>query len=140
MMKCPIYAAFEDRKIPFDGVGMNISAYVFADAVVDRTVINEFATDLFRRAAFVGHDFGFCGDLILKDRTQIGGIDGGDMVRADLAATLYKSKYGLFTDAASTFVLALAAMFVLLQAANESFVNLNDLAFAAEHVGIGVAQ
>ena len=132
VMECSVNAALEDGKVAVHRVGVSIAAHVPADTVVDRTVTGELAADFFRCRAFVGHDVRFGGHLLLKDGAEIVGIDGRNVVRADLAAKLDKRKYGFLANAASALVLALAAMLVLLQSTDERFVNFNRLAVAAK--------
>jgi hypothetical protein len=71
-------------------------------------------------------------ELRLDDWAQIVRANGRDMVRANLAEPLDKRKHRFLANSARCEVLALATVFVLLQSANECFVNLDHLAFAAK--------
>jgi hypothetical protein len=71
-------------------------------------------------------------DLSLGDWAQIVRASGREMVRANLAVPLDKREHRFLANSTRSEVLALAAVFVLLQSANERFVNLDDLTFAAK--------
>src|SRR5713101_5971330 len=124
-------AAFQDREITFNRVGMHVAAHIFADAVIDGIVLLIQAAKALRCCAFVGINNGRAVKLGLKDRSQVLGVDLGDMMRANATLALYKRVNRLFANAARALVLTLAAMLVLLQSADESFIHLGGLAFAA---------
>src|SRR5580692_3741109 len=107
MMECAIHAAFENRKITFGRVYVSVTTDIFSDAVIDGTVLCKFAPGALCSRAFVGHNMRFCGHLFLKNRAEISGIDGRNMMGANLSFALDKRKHGFLADAASSEMLAL---------------------------------
>src|SRR5712692_6059261 len=71
MVISAINAALEDRKVSLNRVGMRIATHILASAMIDRTVLGKFATDLLSCAALVGHDMSVGMDLSLNNRTQV---------------------------------------------------------------------
>jgi hypothetical protein len=67
-------------------------------------------------------------------------LTAGNVMRANLAAAFDKREHGFLADASGSKVLAFAGVLVLLFAADERFVNLNNLSFTAQEIRIGFAQ
>ena len=127
----PIDRALHDGKVALNGVGVNVAANVIASTLVDGTVQRKLAADFLSGPAFVRHDLCSAVDLSPDDWAQIVRANGGDMMRAHLAVPLDEREHRFLANSARSEVLALAAVFVLLQSANERFVKLDHLAFAA---------
>src|ERR1700674_4918027 len=118
-----IDAALHDREIALNRVGVHVATGVLADAVIDRSVLIEKTAQALRCCTFVCVDDSRTINLSLNNRAKVLRIDGRDMVRANTAAALDKRIDRLFTNAARSFVLTLAAVLVFLQTADESFVH-----------------
>src|SRR5260221_478395 len=91
-------APLEDRKVALNRVRMHVSTDILARAVIDGTMLAEFATDLLGRSAFVGHDVGSTVDLSFNDRAKVRRSDSGDMVRANLAAAFNEREHSFLTN------------------------------------------
>jgi hypothetical protein len=131
----PIDRAFEDGEIALNRVRMHIASDILSSAVIDGTVPSEFAANFLSGPAFVRHNTGRAVYLSLDNRPQLLSGNGRDVVRTNLATPLDKREHGFLAGTASSKVLALAAVFVLFQSADERFVNFDGLAFAAELCG-----
>ena len=114
MMIYTVDAAFKDGEVAFNRVCMNVSANVFADAVVDGTVKDEFTPDFLRCATFICHDKRGSVDLCRDNWAQCGGIDRRDMMRFDATAALDQGKHSFLASAAGSDVLALVAVLILM--------------------------
>src|ERR1700674_4100951 len=119
MMIDAMNTAFEDGKVAFNCVGMGVAANIFAGTMVDRAVFGKFAADLLRGSAFVCHDMRCGMDLSFRDLTQIVGSDRWNVVRTHLTFAFNQREHGFLAGAACSGMLALAAMLVLFQSADE---------------------
>src|ERR1700730_14364893 len=102
MMVHAIDAALEDRKISFDCICVDIAANIFANAVVDGTVKDEFTPDFLSGATFVCHDKHGRVDLCRNDWAQCCGCDRRDVMRLNATAALDQSEDSFLTSAASS--------------------------------------
>ncbi len=136
----PVYPALENRKIAFDSIGMDIATHIFANAVVHHAVLLEASPQAFGGRAFIGHNEGRGIDLRFDNGAKRLGRDGGDMVRLYPTAALDQCEDGFLAGAASTEMLALAGVLVLLQAADKSFIDLDHLALCAQPRKLAIAH
>src|ERR1700737_390511 len=119
-------------EIAFNRVGMNVAVNIFANAMIDGPVKDEFAADFLSRATFVCHNKRGRVDLCRNDWTQCCGCDRRDMMRFNATATLDQCEDSFLTSTASSDMLALIAVLVFLKSADKRFVNLNLLALATK--------
>jgi hypothetical protein len=111
---------------------VSIATNVFTGAVIDKTVLYKAMSKCHINGAFISHEMRIIVDLRFDNRPQVACIDGGNVMRANMAFALYQRKNGLLASAAGSKMLSLGAMLVLFQTADERFVNLDGLAFATE--------
>src|SRR5260370_41731654 len=122
-----IDAAFHDREVALNRIGMHGAAHIFADAVVNRVMPVELASGLFHRATLIGVDVARSVQLRFKDGGQRFGGDLRNVMRTNATTTLYKGHHGFFAYATRAGMLALAPMLVFLQTAHKGFVYFNGL-------------
>ena len=101
-------AAFEDREISLNRIGVSVAANVLIGAVVDRFVAGELFSDVVVLAAFVRHQRRLAADLSNQDRAQRLAAHLWHMERADLSAALDQSECHFFASAADVALVALA--------------------------------
>ena len=68
MLVNAFHTSLEDREITFDGVGVNVSANVFALAVLYYAVFCKLLADSGVMSGFVSHQTGFARDISQNDR------------------------------------------------------------------------
>src|SRR5690606_16147002 len=120
---CSDDAAFDDAEIAFNRVRMHVAPNVLADAVIDGSMGG--ATVVDARPAVIAHCASFGCDLRVKDRTKRLAGHGRQVMRTDTTAALHKAEHGLFAAASASRMGALAAVLVLLFAANIRFIKLD---------------
>lgn len=131
--------ALEDREIVLDGVGVRVASHVFLDTVVDALVARELIAHQAVLPGIVGHEPGAAIYLRHQDRAQRLGVHLGHVMRAHEAATLDQGERDLLARPADRAG-ALAAMLVLLLAADIGLVRLDRLAFAAKRASMKLAH
>lgn len=125
-------APLQDAEVVLDGVGVSVAADVFV-RLVGYAFMVEVATHMAVLAGIVGVQLGLPVDLSHDDRPQVRGGDAGDVHGADATIALDQRARGFLAPApAQTALGALATMAVLFLAADEGFIGLYCLAFAAQ--------
>jgi len=128
MLVDAFHAAFENRIVAFDGVGMDFAATVLARIVVDRIVGGDIENATAVVRGTVGHQSRFLRHVRADD--AFGGIATSvfDLERACLAIALHKGHDDHLVTVAG---FGLASAFL---GADESFVSLHDRASAAQRL------
>jgi hypothetical protein len=135
-----IYAgdpALENAEIILDRVGVGVTANIFLNAVIDGLVSFERAAHDAVLTGIIRHQRRLAMHLRKKDGAQGLGVDAGDVLRTDPTATFDEREHAFLTHPAYGAG-ALAAVFVLLFAADVSLICFDDLAPAGEVLGGGV--
>src|SRR6185312_10563823 len=139
------HAALENRKVAFDGVGVNAAANVFASRMLDGHVAEEILSDSRIETAFVGEQHAFGGDVSGNENHNV--FFGGrcHMEGANRSVALNQAKHGALVRRAAAALFnegfASGASGTLVGALSEiGFIDLNDFAVAAERAKIAVAH
>lgn len=140
MMIDAIDASLEDREVSLDRISVNIVSDILANAVIDHSMLLEPTPEALCGSTFVGHDKGCFVNLSGEDRTQGSGSHGRDVVRTHPSASLDQREDCLLARSAGPDVLALAAVLVLFQAADERLIDLDRLAFSPKRLRMKVAH
>jgi hypothetical protein len=125
VMLTAIKAALYNREIAVNGVGTNVAANVFADALIGRMMIGRTVTSACTAViAYFGRHY-----LLIHDRTQGFGGHLRDVMRPGSVAALNQreNSFLALTANATRVAVALAAMSVRLLAADTRFVKLYSL-------------
>lgn len=122
-----------NREVTLDGVGVHVTADVFANRMVDCGMVRELTANA--SAAVIGHDIGCLVDLLAKDRAE--GLAGyvRNVVRSHPAAALDERQDNLLAPTADVASIPLAAVLVLFLSADIRLVKLDGLALAAQRPG-----
>src|SRR5580704_15858346 len=132
MMIRPVNGSLHDGKEAFSRIYVNVTSHIFTSAMIDRTMPGELTANLLCHASFVRHDIRRAMDLSLNNRAKVLCGNCLNVVRTNLATPLDKGEHSFLSSPASSKMLALVAVFVLLQSSDERLVNFDRLAFAAE--------
>jgi hypothetical protein len=123
-----IDAAFQDREISLDRVGVGVATDILFCRVIHSLMAGEALADRCIEAALVSAQIRLRRNLLFEDRLEIGGIDVRDMKGRDATFALHKRDHGFVAGQ------LLCVGPVLRLAANISFIGLNELAFATQAV------
>lgn len=131
------HPAFEDRKVTFNGVGVDLATAILASFMVDVLVFGIGATQATVLPRFVGKNAGFTFDILFDDRHQFRRGDAIDNIAGCTSGAALNKAQNLhfMLEPASAFLLG-----VIRVLADESFVDLDNATVTAHRGQIASAH
>lgn len=124
-----VNSTLQDRKITFDGIGINVAANIFLDRMVDSFMASKALADLRIEFALIGAQIRLGRNLLFDDRLEVGGIDVRDVERCDATTAFDQCDNGFVARQ------LLCVGSVLDLASDIGFIRFNCFALAAQSAG-----